>query len=83
MGGGLVSEKHKVELGSQARSLENDPFGVQMGRLGKRSWAFPPLISMYSILRVRGDSFVVGAVFVLCEGPCLLLVVREGLCPCH
>lgn len=40
---GLMSGMHKAELASHGRSLENEPFRVRIGQLGKRSWAFPLL----------------------------------------
>lgn len=35
----LVSEKHKIQLGSRRGNLENQLFGIQIGRLGKGNWA--------------------------------------------
>lgn len=44
----LVSEKHKVELGPRVRNLENELFGIQIGRSSKESWV-PILILSFII----------------------------------
>ena len=79
-----MSAKHKVELASQVRSLEMTPWGSD-GKIGKEKLGFPLLISIDAISRMRDDSLVAGAVFVLWrenggEGPHLLIAAQEGLC---
>lgn len=44
----LVSEKHKVEVGPRVRNLENELFGIQIGRSSKESWV-PILILSFII----------------------------------
>lgn len=44
----LVSEKHKVELGPRVRNLENELFGIQIGRSSKESWV--PILKLSFII---------------------------------
>lgn len=57
----LMSEMHKVELASHVRS----PLWGSDRMTGKEKLGFPPLLSIYNILGMTGDSFVVAAVCFL------------------
>lgn len=62
-----MSKKCKVELASRVRSLDNDPFGAQIGKIGKEKLSFPLLISDYAVLRTRGD-FLLWVLFLFSVG---------------